>query len=635
MPRSGLYDERMGPVELMGTCQTCALRYASCPGHPGHIELDVPVYYPVLFPALFQLLRCKCLYCHKLRMSQTKVRYFLVKLKLLEIGDVAAALGLQDALAPLGPLHEENADHELGRGKGGQSRDAEQILRRHESRYTAFVTTASSLQKVGSSPILQLGNDPYTRSLQAGVIETFHRAALAVKGCENCGAHSPPLRKDGFTKIFQRPTPKRLRAIMLAKKLKLRTGMEVLRKMGIDPPSAGLGWGRGDSWLFGSADVKIAHCSLSGLDDSDDSIIDMDVDPDEIEAADSDSDQGEPGNDDFGEADRYLVPVEVEAQMRLLWRQGACSELLDFIWLRALHGSAAPLMTLRSHSHVDLKKDLGEGGGGWRVFFSRVVLVPPSRFRPPGKVGDIVAEHPQNTYLKKVLIENKIIRDLYVPKVAGIEEGVQGLRGDENGSDGIAAEAGACGAVDISKVVSHWIELQGAVNCFMDSAKDGNVLAQTGPAGIRQLLERKEGLFRRHMMGKRVNFCCRSVISPDPYIGTNEIGIPVHFAKSLHYPTPVNIWNVKYLRTLVQRGPFRYPGECQEINPKFVHHSELVSEDNKSPIEFYHENHHPLRLTIFQCYARMLLIPCIVCILCIRVMLLVCPAILWRIWTGP
>jgi len=62
------------------------------------------------------------------------------------------------------------------------------------------------------------------------------------------------------------------------------------------------------------------------------------------------------------------------------------------------------------------------------------------------------------------------------------------------------------------------------------------------------------------MMGKRVNYCARSVISPDPNIGTDEIGIPVHFAKTLHYPTPVNEWNVKHLRTLVERGPNEYPG---------------------------------------------------------------------------
>lgn len=42
-----------------------------------------------------------------------------------------------------------------------------------------------------------------------------------------------------------------------------------------------------------------------------------------------------------------------------------------------------------------------------------------------------------------------------------------------------------------------------------------------------QLLEKKEGLFRKHMMGKRVDFAARSVICPDMYIGTNEIGIPM------------------------------------------------------------------------------------------------------------
>jgi DNA-directed RNA polymerase I subunit RPA1 len=112
----------------------------------------------------------------------------------------------------------------------------------------------------------------------------------------------------------------------------------------------------------------------------------------------------------------------------------------------------------------------------------------------------------------------------------------------------------------LSEVVSTWIELQNAVNCFMDSAKNPNVLAKQDVAGIRQILERKEGLFRRNMMGKRVNFCCRSVISPDPYIGTNEVGIPLHFAKNLHYPTPVNTFNAKFLRKLVINGAHQYPG---------------------------------------------------------------------------
>jgi DNA-directed RNA polymerase beta' subunit len=44
------------------------------------------------------------------------------------------------------------------------------------------------------------------------------------------------------------------------------------------------------------------------------------------------------------------------------------------------------------------------------------------------------------------------------------------------------------------------------------------------PQGVRQQLEKKEGLFRKNMMGKRVNYAARSVISPDPYIGAGGAG---------------------------------------------------------------------------------------------------------------
>jgi len=55
-------------------------------------------------------------------------------------------------------------------------------------------------------------------------------------------------------------------------------------------------------------------------------------------------------------------------------------------------------------------------------------------------------------------------------------------------------------------------------------------------SGICQILEKKEGMFRQKMMGKRVNYACRSVISPDPYLDVNEIGIPPCFAVKLTYP---------------------------------------------------------------------------------------------------
>lgn len=63
-----------------------------------------------------------------------------------------------------------------------------------------------------------------------------------------------------------------------------------------------------------------------------------------------------------------------------------------------------------------------------------------------------------------------------------------------------------------------------------------------------------------HMLGKRVNFAGRTVITPDPYINVDEIGIPEVFAKQLTYPVPVTEWNAEELRKYVINGPNVHPG---------------------------------------------------------------------------
>ena len=70
-----------------------------------------------------------------------------------------------------------------------------------------------------------------------------------------------------------------------------------------------------------------------------------------------------------------------------------------------------------------------------------------------------------------------------------------------------------------AKLLDLWLRLQGEVNNYVDSSKSTN---RDQPPGIKQLLEKKEGLFRKHMMGKRVDFCCRSVISPDPFLASEK-----------------------------------------------------------------------------------------------------------------
>uniref|UniRef100_H2Y0J7 DNA-directed RNA polymerase n=2 Tax=Ciona intestinalis TaxID=7719 RepID=H2Y0J7_CIOIN len=115
------------------------------------------------------------------------------------------------------------------------------------------------------------------------------------------------------------------------------------------------------------------------------------------------------------------------------------------------------------------------------------------------------------------------------------------------------------------KLENAWLRLQQHVNSLLDSDLDRLTSADDKTPGIKQLLEKKDGLFRKHMMGKRVNYAARSVISPDPYIATNEIGLPMVFAVKLTYPCPVTPWNTKMLRQAVINGPMKHPGATHVV----------------------------------------------------------------------
>ena len=57
------------------------------------------------------------------------------------------------------------------------------------------------------------------------------------------------------------------------------------------------------------------------------------------------------------------------------------------------------------------------------------------------------------------------------------------------------------------------------------------------------------------MMGKRVDYACRSVISPDPNIDNHQVGLPMVFAIKLTVQEYVNSHNIDRLRQAVINGP--------------------------------------------------------------------------------
>ncbi|QLG50113.1 DNA-directed RNA polymerase subunit A' [Natrinema halophilum] len=109
-----------------------------------------------------------------------------------------------------------------------------------------------------------------------------------------------------------------------------------------------------------------------------------------------------------------------------------------------------------------------------------------------------------------------------------------------------------------------WELLQYHVTTFMD-----NEISGTPPARHRsgrplktlsQRLKGKEGRFRGSLSGKRVNFSARTVISPDPTLSLNEVGVPDRVAKEMTQTMNVTERNLADARRFVSNGPEGHPG---------------------------------------------------------------------------
>jgi len=96
-----------------------------------------------------------------------------------------------------------------------------------------------------------------------------------------------------------------------------------------------------------------------------------------------------------------------------------------------------------------------------------------------------------------------------------------------------------------------WELLQYHITTYFDSETPGVPVAKQRYGrplkGLVQRLKGKEGRFRGNLSGKRVDFSSRTVISPDPYLSINEVGVPVDVAKILTVPEKVTPWNLRNL----------------------------------------------------------------------------------------
>lgn len=109
-----------------------------------------------------------------------------------------------------------------------------------------------------------------------------------------------------------------------------------------------------------------------------------------------------------------------------------------------------------------------------------------------------------------------------------------------------------------------WLTLQHVVAAYIDN-EFPNIYQLTHRRKrplktLAQRLKGKEGRLRGNLSGKRVNFSARTVVSPDPYISVNEVGVPVEIAKTLTVQVRVTPYNIEEVRRYVLNGPYKWPG---------------------------------------------------------------------------
>lgn len=140
----------------------------------------------------------------------------------------------------------------------------------------------------------------------------------------------------------------------------------------------------------------------------------------------------------------------------------------------------------------------------------------------------------------------------------------------------------------ISTIMEQWEYMQLQIAMYINSDVPG--LAQPGYGktvrGFSQRLKGKQGRFRGNLSGKRVDFSGRTVISPDPNLGIDQVAVPQLVAKNMTYPERVNSTNIEAMKKAVQNGTQVWPGANAivkkeggyKVNLKFGNRPKIANE---------------------------------------------------------
>jgi DNA-directed RNA polymerase beta' subunit len=111
-------------------------------------------------------------------------------------------------------------------------------------------------------------------------------------------------------------------------------------------------------------------------------------------------------------------------------------------------------------------------------------------------------------------------------------------------------------------------------------------------------MRKKDGRIRGNLNGKRVDQSARSVITPDPYISIDELGVPIKVALNITFQEVVNEYNIEEMKRLILNGPDVWPGakyirkgnDMITINLKYADLNKIANEIRYGDIVHRHLN---------------------------------------------
>lgn len=117
-------------------------------------------------------------------------------------------------------------------------------------------------------------------------------------------------------------------------------------------------------------------------------------------------------------------------------------------------------------------------------------------------------------------------------------------------------------------VVEFHNQLQSSIDILFDVKNTNLKLRQnvTQNGGLRQRIDGKEGRLRMNLMGKRVEFSARTVLSGDPNLGINEVGVPKSIADNLTVPVLINRYNLEKIKSYKLKYIFKKDGRKFDTN---------------------------------------------------------------------